>query len=74
MVALDCMTPDMPVSLRPPDFAYPAHRTLLGAEIPIIENLRGFAAVEGARFRFVALPISVRGGDAGHTRAVAEPL
>ncbi len=74
VVALDCLSPDMPMAMRPPDFAYPAHRTLLAAEIPIIENLRNFAAVEGARFRVIALPLRVRGGDGGQARVVAEPL
>ena len=74
MVALDFLTPDVPVSLRPPDFAYPAHRTLLGSEIPIIENLRSFGAVEGGRFRVIALPLRVRGGDGGQARVVAESL
>jgi len=74
LVALDCLSPDMPMAMRPPDFAYPAHRTLLAADIPIIENLRNFGAVEGARFRVLALPLRIRGGDGGQARVVAEPL
>jgi kynurenine formamidase len=74
MVALDCLSPDMPMSMRPPDFAYPAHRTLLRADIPIIENLRNFGAVEGTRFRVIALPLRIRGGDGGQARVIAEPL
>jgi kynurenine formamidase len=72
MVALDFLTPDLPVSLRPPDFTYPAHRTLLGHEIPIIENLCNFGAVDGARFRVHAFPLRLRRGDAGPVRVVAE--
>ncbi len=74
MVALDCLSPDMPLAQRPPDFAYPAHRTLLRAGIPIIENLRNFGAVEGGRFRVLALPLRLRGGDGAQARVVAEPL
>jgi arylformamidase len=74
MVALDFISPELPLALRPPEFAYPAHRTLLGHDIPIIENLRNFGALEGGRFRVIALPLRLRGGDAGHTRVVAEPL
>ncbi len=74
LVALDCLSPDMPLAMRPPDFAYPAHRTLLRAEIPIVENLRNFAAVEGARFRVIAVPLRIRGGDGAQARVVAEPL
>jgi len=74
LVALDCLSPDMPLAQRPPDFAYPAHRTLLRANIPIIENLRNFGAVEGARFRVLALPLRLRGGDGAQARVVAESL
>jgi kynurenine formamidase len=74
LVALDCLSPDMPLAMRPPDFGYPAHRTLLRADIPIIENLRNFGALEGARFRLIALPLRLRGGDGAQARVVAEPL
>jgi kynurenine formamidase len=74
MVALDCLSPDMPMSMRPPDFAYPAHRTLLRADIPIIENLRNFGALEGSRFRVIALPLRIRDGDGAQSRVIAEPL
>ena len=74
LVALDCLSPDMPLPMRPPNFTYPAHRTLLRADIPIIENLCNFGAVEGTRFRVVALPLRIRGGDGGQTRVMAEPL
>ena len=60
--------------MRPKDFAYPAHRTLLRADIPIIENLCNFGAIEGTRCQVMALPLRVRGGDAGHVRVVAAPL
>ncbi len=74
MVGLDCLSPDMPLPLRPPDFAYPAHRTLLRANIPIIENLRNFGALAGARFRVIAVPLRLRGGDGAQARVIAEPL
>ena len=74
LVALDCISPDMPLSQRPPDFAYPAHRTLLRHDVPIVENLRNFGAVEGTRFRVIAFPLAVRGGDGAQARVVAEPL
>ena len=48
--------------------------SLLRADIPIIENLRNFGAVEGTRFRIIALPLRIRGGDGGQTRVIAEPL
>jgi arylformamidase len=74
MVALDCLSPDMPLAQRPPDFAYPAHRTLLRANVPIIENLRNFGAVEGGRFRVLAFPLRLRDGDGAQARVVAESV
>ena len=74
LVALDCVSPEMPLSLRPKDFAYPAHRTLLRADIPIIENLCNFGPISGRRVHVMALPLRLRGGDGGHARVVAGPL
>lgn len=72
LVGVDCVTVDMPLQLRPPDFAYPAHRTLLGHEILIIENLGDLTAVSGKRLRIFAFPLRITGSDAGHVRVVAE--
>jgi len=74
LIALDFLSPDLPLPLRPPDFAYPAHRGLLGHNIPIAENLRNLGALQGARCRILAFPLRVRGGDGGQARFVAEPL
>jgi kynurenine formamidase len=50
----------------------PAHTALLGAGIPIVENLRGLEALAGRRFRFTAVPLRVRGMGSFPVRAFAE--
>jgi arylformamidase len=53
------------------DRARPAHTILLGAGIPIVENLRNLAALPAQRFRFFAPPLPFRGGSAIPVRAFA---
>ena len=72
LVGVDCVTVDMPLQLRPPDFAYPAHRTLLGNDVLIIENLADLSPVSGKRLQIFAFPLRITGSDAGHVRVVAE--
>jgi kynurenine formamidase len=48
------------------------HERLLGAEVLIVENLRGLdQLVPGRRYVFSFLPLPVRGGDGSPVRAVA---
>jgi arylformamidase len=49
----------------------PAHTILLGAEIPIVEHLRGLEALPAAGFRFFAVPVKVRGMGTFPVRAFA---
>ncbi|HXP94981.1 MAG TPA: cyclase family protein [Candidatus Binatia bacterium] len=72
LVGVDCVTVDMPLPVRPPDFAYPAHRTLLGNGVLIIENLGDMSAVSGKRVHVYAFPLKITGSDAGHVRVVAQ--
>lgn len=51
------------------DEAYPAHRTLLGAGIPILEGV-DLAAAPPGRYRLIALPLKIAGGDGSPVRAV----
>lgn len=53
------------------DRARPAHTILLGAGIPIVENLCNLAALPPRGFRFFAPPLPVRGGSAIPVRAFA---
>jgi arylformamidase len=43
------------------DLSRPVHSTLLAAEVPIVEHLRGLGGLPGEGFRFFAVPVKVKG-------------
>ena len=49
----------------------PVHSTLLGAEIPIVEHLRGLDALPDVGARFYAVPVKVKGMGTFPVRAFA---
>lgn len=53
------------------DLARPAHTRLLGAGIPIVENLRNLGALPSEGFRFHAAPPAFVGAASFHVRAYA---
>jgi arylformamidase len=71
IVGVDFLSADMPYAMRPPGYTAPAHKILLGNEVLIIENLANLKGLAGRRVRVFALPINVKGGDAGLARVVA---
>ncbi len=74
MFGIDCITVDLPTPLRPKGFDFPVHRTLLGNEVLIAENVTNLGSIVGKRTRILAFPLRVKGSDAGHARIVAEVL
>ena len=50
---------------------FPAHRTLLGAGIPIVENLARLGAIRSRNFTLVLLPLGIVGATGSPVRAVA---
>ena len=74
MFGIDCITVDLPTPSRAKGFDFPVHRTLLGNEILIAENVTNLGSIVGKRTRIMALPLRVKGSDAGHARIVAEVL
>jgi kynurenine formamidase len=74
MVCIDCITVDLPTPLRPKGFAFPVHKTLLGNNVLIAENVANIGSIVGKKTRIMALPLRVKGSDAGHARIVAEVL
>jgi kynurenine formamidase len=53
------------------DLSRPVHSILLGAEIPVVEHLRGLGQLAGAPFRFFAVPVKVKGMGTFPVRAFA---
>jgi kynurenine formamidase len=47
---------------------------LLGNNVLIAENVTNLASIVGKQTRILALPLRVKGSDAGHARIVAEVL
>jgi kynurenine formamidase len=59
---------DMPSVDRAP---YPAHRVLLGAGVPIVENLTNLDAIGADLFELIVLPLKLAGRDGSPVRAIA---
>ncbi len=74
LLGVDFMTPDVPVALRSPDFRFPVHRTLLGNDVLIVENLRGLRALAGRRMELHAMPLPIAAGDGAPARVAARAL
>jgi arylformamidase len=70
-VGVDFLSADMPYAMRPPGYAAPAHKVLLGNEIPVIENLANLKSLAGRRLRVFALPMHVKGADGAPARIIA---
>lgn len=74
LVGVDTVSPDRPRTMRPDDWdAYPLHRTLLSAGVPIAEHLF-LEDVAGMRLDVVGFPVKLRGGDGAPIRMGAQPL
>lgn len=50
---------------------YPCHQILLGAGIPLIENLVNLDQIPTREFTLIALPLKITGGDGGPARVLA---
>jgi kynurenine formamidase len=53
------------------DKGRPVHSVLLGADVAIVENLRGLGALHGKAFRFTTTPVKVEGCGSFPVRAWA---
>ncbi|HTM07687.1 MAG TPA: cyclase family protein [Verrucomicrobiae bacterium] len=74
LFGIDCITVDLPTPLRPKGFDFPVHKTLLGNGVLIAENVANIGQIVGRKTRILALPLRIKGSDAGHARIVAEIL
>jgi len=66
MVGIDTPNIDHPDSAK-----FLVHNTLLGAEIPVIENLANLRKVPQNTFEFVAMPLKIEDGTGSPVRAIA---
>lgn len=66
LVGIDTASLDLPDARD-----FPAHHTLLAADIPILENLTNLSALVRARFTLIALPLPLHGATGSPIRAVA---
>jgi arylformamidase len=53
---------------------FPVHKTLLGNNVLIAENVTNLGPIVGKKSRIMALPLRIKGSDAGHARIIAELL
>ncbi len=74
LFGIDCITVDLPTPLRPKGFDFPVHKMLLGNGVLIAENVTNLGEIVGKKIRILALPLRIKGSDAGHARIVAEIL
>lgn len=68
LIGIDCLSPD-----RADDADFPAHLALLGAGIPILENIDLSDTAPGT-YRLYCFPIKITGAEAAPVRAAIEPI
>ena len=74
VLGVDFLSPDEPRhDGRAPDFDYPVHRRILGAGIPIVENL-SLDHVRPGRYEIVIAPMPLVGGDGSPARVLVRPV
>ena len=52
-------------------YPYPCHQILLGAGIPLIENLINLDQINRSEFTLMAFPLKIDGGDGAPARVLA---
>ena len=72
MIAMDTLSPDLAIPLRPKGFRWPVHQILTSGGVLIVENAGNLDKVAGKRFRVSVLPLPLEGCDASPVRIVAE--
>lgn len=73
LVALDVVTPDLPIHLREAGFDFPVHRLLLGAGVLIVENVRPDPRLRDRRIEMMVQPLPLVDADGSPARVWARP-
>jgi kynurenine formamidase len=71
LVALDCLSPELPRRLRPPGHGLPVHEILLGNDVLIIENVADASLLVGHRVELIVGVVPFRGLDGAQVRLLA---
>jgi len=74
IVGVDFPTPDLAARLRPPDFAFPVHYTLLSRGVLIAEHVTNCEQLAGHRIEIMFLGLNIAGSDGAPVRAVARAV
>lgn len=74
IVGVDFPTPDLAAPLRPPDFAFPVHYTLLSQGVLIAEHVTNLQGLAGHRIEAMFLGLNIAGSDGAPVRAVARAV
>jgi kynurenine formamidase len=74
IVGVDFSTPDLAAHLRPPDFAFPVHYTLLSQGVLIAEHVNNLEALAGSRAEIMFLGLNIAGSDGAPVRAIARAV
>ncbi|MGH3756760.1 cyclase family protein [Actinophytocola sp.] len=70
LLGVDFLTVDRPMALRGDDFDFPIHHTLLGADLPLIENLTNLPRERPVRMNCTAFPLTIEAADGAPVRVV----
>jgi kynurenine formamidase len=74
LVAVDMPTPELPLHMRPPDFDWPVHHTLLRDGVLIAEQVTNARSLAGRRAELLFLPLNIVGSDGAPARVVGRPI
>jgi kynurenine formamidase len=70
LVGVDASTPELPIPLRPPEFDFPVHHTLLGDGVLIAEQVANLGDLAGQRVELVFGPLNIVGSDGAPARVL----
>jgi kynurenine formamidase len=74
LVGVDFPTPDLAAHLRPADFAFPVHYTLLSQGVLIAEHVTNLTPLAGKRAEIMFLGLNIADSDGAPVRPVARAV